>query len=122
MVIGKRRQAVTGIQEEAGRLASQRVGKCRHEVGRRIQEVIDADTQAGMDKSGDCQAKGDKTSWQWQAQRDRLADSPQAGMRRQAVKQAVEVREKEASRQTSSQVDSYGGKQGGKHWQAATQR
>jgi hypothetical protein len=54
--------------------------------------------------------RGRQTGWQWQGQRDRLADSPQAGMKQEeAGRKAVEGREEEAS----SQVDSYGGKQGG---------
>jgi hypothetical protein len=56
--------------------------------------------------------RGRQTGWQWQVQRDRLADSPQAGMKQEeAGRKAVEGREEEASRQASSQVDSYGGRQ-----------
>jgi hypothetical protein len=61
-----------------------------------MQAIIDADTQADMDESGDRQAEAARqreTGWQWQGQRGRLADSPQAG------RKAVDGKEEEASRQ-----------------------
>jgi hypothetical protein len=92
--IGEGRQAVTGIQEEASRLASQQVGKCWHEKGSRMQEIIDSDTQAGMDESGDRQAEAAR-----QRAGDRLAVT---GTKRQACRQPTGRHEAGGGRQEGS--------------------
>jgi hypothetical protein len=85
-----------------------------------MQAIIDTDMQAGMDEGGGQEEKlpgrGRQAGWQWQEQRGRLADSPQAS--RQTDKQPSRQggRQSQTGRQVSTGRQADEIRQRGKFW------